>query len=92
MTKSLRYIEAFSMSGKEITLPHSLVDTIEMFVCHMYGWKENDVDNVRYRMHCKSSGKISCIAPCNDALTTHFKGKLLDLHLVALFDGTTGTA
>ena len=80
------------MFGKEIKLPHSLVDTIEMFVCHMYGWKENDFDNVTYRMHCKSSGKISCIASCNDALTTHLKGKLLGLHLVALFGETTGTA
>ena len=37
MTKSIRYIEAFSMFGKEITLPDSLVNTLEMFVCHMYG-------------------------------------------------------
>ena len=44
-----------------------------MCVCHKYGWKENDIDNVRYRMYCKSSGKISCDAliPCNDALKLH---------------------
>ena len=47
MTKCLRYIEAFSMFGKEIPLPDSLVNTLEIFVYHMYGWKENDVDNVR---------------------------------------------
>ena len=35
MTKSLRDIEAFSMFDKEITLPDSLVNTLEMFVCHM---------------------------------------------------------
>ena len=34
-TKSLRDIEAFSMFGKEITLPDSLVNILEMFVCHM---------------------------------------------------------
>ena len=50
MTKSFRYIETFSMFGKEITLADSLVSKLEMFVCHMYGWKENDVDNVRYHM------------------------------------------
>ena len=50
MTKSFHYIEAFSMFGKEITLADSQVNKLEMFVCHMYGWKENDVDNVRY--HC----------------------------------------
>ena len=51
-TESLRYIEAFSMFGKEITLPDSLVSTLEMLVCHMYNWKENYIDNVRYRMYC----------------------------------------
>ena len=40
MTKSLRYTEAFSMFGKEITLPDLLIKTLKMFVCHMYGWKE----------------------------------------------------
>ena len=36
----------------------------------MYGWKENDADNVRYRMYCKSGVKIYCDAlpSCNDAL------------------------
>ena len=73
MTKILRYIEAFSMFGREITLHDSLVNTLEMFVGHTYGWKENDVDNIRYHMYCKSGGKISCDAlpPCNDALKLH---------------------
>ena len=86
MTKSLRYIEAFSMFGKEITLPNSLINTLEMFVCHMYGWKENDIDHVRYRMYCKSGGKISCHAlpPSNDALKLHISR--------AKFGGTTGAA
>ena len=67
VTKILRYTEAFSMFGKEITLPDSLVNTLENFVCHMYGRKENDVDNVRYRMYCKSGRKISCdgLPPCS---------------------------
>ena len=69
MTKRFRYIKAFSMFGKEITLADSLVSKLEMFVCHMYGWKQNDVDNVRYHMYCKSGGnhmycksggKVSC--------------------------------
>ena len=36
----------------------------------MYGWKENDVDNVRYHMYCKSGGEVSCgtLLPTNDAL------------------------
>ena len=73
MTKSLRFTEAFSMFGKEITLPDLLVKTLKMFVCHMYGWKENNIVNVRYRMYCKSGGKISCGAlhSCNDALKLH---------------------
>ena len=50
MTKRFRYIKAFSMFGKEITLADSLVSKLEMFVCHMYGWKENGVDNVRYHL------------------------------------------
>ena len=51
-TESLRYTKAFSMFGKEITLPDSLVNTLEMLVCQMYNWKENYIDNVRYRMYC----------------------------------------
>ena len=42
----LYYIKAFSMFGKEIALHDSLVNTLEIFVCHMYGWKEKDVDSV----------------------------------------------
>ena len=73
MIKGLRYIEAFSMFDKEITLPDAMVNTLEVFVCHIYGWKGNDVDNVRCRMYFKSGGKISCDAlpPCNDALKLH---------------------
>ena len=69
-TKSFRYIEAFSMFGKEITLADSQVSKLEMFVCHMYGWKENDVDNVRYHMYCKGGGKVSrdTLLPTNDVL------------------------
>ena len=60
------------MFGKEITLLDSLVNTLEMLVCHLYGWKENDAD-VRYCMYCKSGGKISSdiLPPCNDALNLH---------------------
>ena len=47
------------MLGKEITLADLLVNKLEMSVCHMYGWKESDGDNVRYHMYCKSSGKFS---------------------------------
>ena len=71
MTKTARYIQAFSMFGKEITLADSLVNKLEMFVCYMYGWKENNVDNVRYRMYCKSGGKVSScdtLPPSNYAL------------------------
>ena len=70
MTKRFRYIKAFSMFGKEITLADSLVSKLEMFVCHMYGWKENGVDNVRYHMYCKSGGKVSCdtLLPTNDVV------------------------
>ena len=58
------------MFRKEITLADSLVNKLEMFVCHMYGWKENGVDNVRYCMYCKSGGKVSCdtLPPTNNAL------------------------
>ena len=47
------------MFGKEITLADSLVNKLEMSVCHMYGWKENNSDNVTYHMYCKSIGKFS---------------------------------
>ena len=37
MTKSLHYIGAFSMFGKEIMILDLLVNTLKMFTCHMYG-------------------------------------------------------
>ena len=40
------------MFGKEITLAYLLVNKSEMFVFHMYGWKEKDLDNIRYHMYC----------------------------------------
>ena len=59
------------MFDKEITLPDAMVNT-EVFVCHMYGWKGNDVDNVRCRMYFKSGGKIcDALPPFNYALKLH---------------------
>ena len=37
MTKRFRYIEAFSMFGKEIRLADLLVSKLEMVICQMYG-------------------------------------------------------
>ena len=68
--KSFHYIEAFSMFGKEITLADSLVNKLEMFVCHMYGWKEKALIMLGYCMYCKSGGKVSCdtLPPTNNVL------------------------
>jgi hypothetical protein len=76
MVRQQRYIEAFAELGKNIHITESLFEIIQSFVCHMYGSKGNDSnDEVRYRMYCRSGGKVSCeqLPPCYDVLQLHTK-------------------
>ena len=93
-TKSLSYIEAFSMFGKKNNATWFAGQHIRN-VCMSNIWlKKNDVDNVRYCILQEWwKNLLWCITPlswCSE--TTHFKGKLPCLHWVAKFGGITGTA
>lgn len=66
-----KYVQAFADLGGDIT--ETTLKTIKSYVSHMYGWKEIDVNEVRYRMYCRSGGKIACeqLPPCTDVLELH---------------------
>ena len=52
----------------------SLINWLNRFVCHMYGWKGKDsVNNIRYWMYCQSGAKIASekLPPCEDVLQLH---------------------
>ena len=71
MLKDTIYVQTFSQLGENTDVSQTTLQTIKPFVCHMYGWNGFDsVDEIRYRMYCKSGGKIACqqLPPCTDVL------------------------
>ena len=74
MIKTREYIEIFASLGKGTDFDDELLNGLNRFVCHMYGWKGNDsVNEIRYRISCESWGKIACekLPPCEDVLKLH---------------------
>ena len=70
MVKHVEYMEAFAELGTSYRVSESLLEVLEKFICHVYGSKVNDIDQLRYKLYCQSAGKIGCeyLSPCQDAL------------------------
>ena len=70
MVKYVEYMEAFAEFGTNYQVLESLLEVLEKFVCHVYGSKINDIDQLRYKLYCQSAGKIGCkyLPPCQDVL------------------------
>ena len=52
-----------------------LLQTLEEFVCALYGGGGISVNELRYHIYCSKRGKISCddLPPCHSALKEHCK-------------------
>ena len=73
MVKHVEYMEAFAELGTSYRVSESLLEVLQKFVCHVYGNKVNDIDELRYKLYCQSAGKIGCeyLPPCQDVLRLH---------------------
>ena len=74
MLKDGKYIKMFCRLGENTNISTGILHSLTEFVCHMYGWKGYDsCDEIRYRMYCQSSGKISWehLPPCAEVLQLH---------------------
>jgi hypothetical protein len=48
-----------------------LEESLEEFVCHLYGHPGNDVNHLRYKLFCSLSTSEQSLPPCKNALIQH---------------------
>jgi len=65
--------QAFQCLGVEFFLPEAIFETLERFVCEMYGQPLQSVNEARYRLFCTKSLSEFRLPPCRDALLLHSK-------------------
>ena len=73
MMKEDQYINLFATFGDAPELTEAQFNTIQSFVCDMYGHKDTNTNNVRYKMYAAKHGHLDpkMIPPCADSLRQH---------------------
>ena len=73
MMKKERYVKALVDLGSFWELSGETLKNIEEFVYEPYGKKCNDVDLLRYDLHCAKGGKVEpeALPPCRSSLKLH---------------------
>ena len=72
-----RFEQVFSCLGTEWDLTESVFNRLEEFVCHLYGYRNEDVNQVRWMIfqqkHTKQNKVIhmAALPPCRQALKLH---------------------
>ena len=61
----------FTLLGSDFELVDELQESLEQFVCHLYGHPGNDVNHLRYKLFCSSSASERSLPPCKNALIQH---------------------
>ena len=71
--KNRTYIDAFMDLGLSWNISEQMVNTIERFVCELYGTKMQEVNLLRYQLHCSKAGKVEPegLPPCKSSLQLH---------------------
>ena len=64
----IRFQQAFQCLGLGFLLPDALFDTLEQFVCSIYGQPDDGVNQARYRLFCTKALSEFRLPPCRDAL------------------------
>lgn len=67
------FLEMFSSLGSSQDVSDQLMDSIQRFVCALYGSKSADVNTARYTLFCTSAPIEKSLPPNKDALTQHLK-------------------
>ena len=63
--------QALQCLGWEFTLSEDVFDTLEYFVCTLYGQSCSSVNEARHRLFCTKALSEHRLAPCRDALFLH---------------------
>ena len=71
MMKSPKYQAAFSELGVSWTLTDELFEVLEAFVCELYGWKETNIDTVRFNCFRFDHLSDTTMPPSKDSLKLH---------------------
>ena len=72
--KNRTYVDAFMDLGLSWNISEESVNTIERFVCELYGKKMQEVNLLRYQLHCEGkAGKVEPqgLPPCKSSLQLH---------------------
>ena len=66
LVNNVKYVNEFSSLGASWDVSDELNDTLGEFVCDLYGKKLNDVDLLKYQLHCAKGGKVEpeSLPPC----------------------------
>ena len=70
-----KYVAAFKVLGTSWIIEDDLLETLEEFVCAIYGGSGTSVNELRYQIYCSKPGEVSCddLPPCHSALKDHSK-------------------
>ena len=73
LMKSRTYVDAFMDLGLSWNINDETVNGIEGFVCELYGKKMQEVNLLRYQLHCAKAGKVEPegLPPCKSSLQLH---------------------
>lgn len=73
LVNNVKYVNEFSSLGASWDVSDELNDTLGEFVCDLYGKKLNDVDLLKYQLHCAKGGKVEpkSLPPCWLSLKLH---------------------
>ena len=73
LLKNTSYVTAMMELGELWQLSDKTFNGIESSVCHLYGKKYQDVDPLRYELHCAEGGKLKpeALPPCRSSLRFH---------------------
>ena len=69
--KEPKFQRVFTTVGSDFTLVDGLEESLEEFVCHLYGHPGNDVNHLRYKLFCSLSTSEQSLPPCKNALIQH---------------------
>ena len=71
--KNNTYVQALMKLGESWTIEDELFEILQLFLCHIYGKKINNIDLLRYELHCAKGGKVEpeALPPCRSSLRLH---------------------
>ena len=83
MLKNQEFVNFFGAFGEEPDINDDRFAVCQKFVCELYGHKDSNTNNVRYKMYASKQGHLDpkAIPPCEDSLRLHTKRAAYQVHI-----------